>query len=152
MNFLCQIGLRQIQILGTLDRPLSTSQKVTVVRVSGGSSIGRSRRTSENNAFSCIFRNKVKLTHLFSAKMWFTPPPLAHSGFATSRDKRRGRLSEEQAARGLQSSWQSAGNILPSANSVHVENVKLVCKWLPRPSGLHYLRDVKPPQCHTWAV
>ena len=73
MNFLCQIGLRQIQILGTLDRPLSTSQKVAVVRVSGGSSIGRSRRTSENNAFSCIFRNKVKLAHLFRPKCGLRP-------------------------------------------------------------------------------
>ena len=37
----------------------------------------------ENIAFSCIFFNKVKLTPLFSAKMWLTPPPLAHSGSAT---------------------------------------------------------------------
>ena len=26
----------------------------------------------------------MKPTPLFSAKMWFTPPPLAHSGFATA--------------------------------------------------------------------
>ena len=50
---------------------------------SGGSSIGCSRRTpppfiTENIAFSCIFRKKVKLTPVFSAKMWSTPPPLLH--------------------------------------------------------------------------
>ena len=49
--------------------------------LSGGSSIGRTRR--ENIAFSCFFWIKVKLTPLFSAKMWLTPPPLAHSGYAT---------------------------------------------------------------------
>ena len=58
------------------------------MRVSGGSSIGRIRRTppviGENIEFSCIFLNKVKLTPLFSAKMWLTPPPLAHSGSATA--------------------------------------------------------------------
>ena len=37
----------------------------------------------ENIDFLCIFLNKVKLTPLFSAKMWLTPPPLAHSGSAT---------------------------------------------------------------------
>ena len=37
----------------------------------------------ENLAFSCIFWNKVKLTPFFSAKIWLTPPPLAHSGSAT---------------------------------------------------------------------
>ena len=57
---------------------------------SGGSSIRRrpTRRTpppviGENIEFSCIFFNIVKLTPLFSAKMWLTPPPLAHSGSAT---------------------------------------------------------------------
>ena len=35
-------------------------------------------------AFSCIFWNKVKLTPLFSAKMWLTPSLLAHSGSATA--------------------------------------------------------------------
>ena len=33
----------------------------------------------ENIAFSCICFIKVKLTIFFSAKMWLTPPPLAHS-------------------------------------------------------------------------
>ena len=60
-----------------------------ISHISGGSSIGRTRRTpppllDENIAFSCIFWNKVKLTPLFSAKMWLTPPPLAHSGSATA--------------------------------------------------------------------
>ena len=51
--------------------------------------MGRTRRTPPppliggNIAFSCSFWNKVKLTPLFSVKMWLTPPPFAHSGYAT---------------------------------------------------------------------
>ena len=41
----------------------------------------------ENIAFSCIFWYKVKLTSLFSVKMWLTPPPLAHSGSATDIER-----------------------------------------------------------------
>ena len=56
---------------------------------SGGFSIGRTRRTPPPPTllvkifhFQAFFWHKVKLTPLFSAKMWLTPPPLAHSGSA----------------------------------------------------------------------
>ena len=56
--------------------------------ISGGTSIGRTRRTPPPLLvkilyFHAFFWNKVKLTPLFSAKLLLTPPPLAHSGSAT---------------------------------------------------------------------
>ena len=61
---------------------------------SGGSSIVRTRRTPPPPYWwkYCIFMyffNKVKLTPLFSAEMWLTPPPLAHFGSATASQQTR---------------------------------------------------------------
>ena len=59
---------------------------------SSGSSIERTRRTPPPRYWwkywILIFLNEVKLTPLFSAKMWLTPPPLAHSGSATGDSSR----------------------------------------------------------------
>ena len=81
-------------------RPLCCRCSFNTGTTSGGSSIGRTRRTppsliGENIAFSCIFLNKVKLTPLFSAKMWLTPPPLVHFGSATGQ-RRKGRPALNQ--------------------------------------------------------